>query len=228
MEEKALNESEERYEPVERYEPTPDVTADSRLREQLERAWYVPTGLIGWFSVVDHRTIGKRYIVTAFCFFIFAGLLAALMRIQLAVPNNHFLGPDLYNQVFTTHGTIMMFLFAVPVMEAMGIYLVPLMVGARNLAFPRLSAYSYFTYLIGGLIDRYGFSPAAMGAWSMTETLSYAAAMFVIWTRSCSYTGTADSGSTRKIMRALRRLGACAAATRIAELAASDQVPSRV
>ena len=152
MEEKALNESEERYEPVERYEPTPDVTADSRLREQLERAWYVPTGLIGWFSVVDHRTIGKRYIVTAFCFFIFAGLLAALMRIQLAVPNNHFLGPDLYNQVFTTHGTIMMFLFAVPVMEAMGIYLVPLMVGARNIAFPRLNVFSYFVYLFGGVM----------------------------------------------------------------------------
>jgi cytochrome c oxidase subunit I+III len=138
--------------PDERIEPVPDASADARLREALERSWYVPKGFIGWFCVVDHRTIGKRYIVTAFGFFAVAGILAALMRIQLAVPNNHFLGPDLYNQVFTTHGTMMMFLFAVPVMEAMGVYLVPLMLGVRNVAFPRLNTYSYFVYLVGGLM----------------------------------------------------------------------------
>jgi cytochrome c oxidase subunit 1 len=82
--------------------------------------------------VADHKTIGRRYIVTAFGFFIFAGVLAALMRVQLAVPNNHFVGPDLYNQLFTVHGTMMMFLFAVPVMEALGVYLVPLMVGTAQ------------------------------------------------------------------------------------------------
>src|SRR5918992_708348 len=90
--------------------------------------------------------------VTALGFFVFAGLLAGLMRLQLAVPGNRLLGPDLYNQVFTVHGTMMMFLFAVPVMEAMGIYLVPLMVGARNIAFPRLNTFSYFVYLFGGLM----------------------------------------------------------------------------
>ena len=84
--------------------------------EQLERTWYVPKGVVGWFSVADHRSIGVRYIVTALGFFVFAGVLAGLMRIQLAVPGNRFLGPDLYNQVFTVHGTMMMFLFAVPVM----------------------------------------------------------------------------------------------------------------
>jgi cytochrome c oxidase subunit I+III len=120
--------------------------------QHLERTWYVPRGVIGWLSVADHRSIGKRYIVTAFGFFIFAGLLAAMMRVQLAVPENRFLGPDLYNQVFTVHGMTMMFLFAVPVMEAMGIYLVPLMVGARNIAFPRLNTFSYFVYLFGGLM----------------------------------------------------------------------------
>ena len=120
--------------------------------EVLERTWYVPRGLVGWFSVADHRTIGIRYLITAFGFFLFAGVLAALMRIQLAVPENRFLGPDLYNQMFTTHGTMMMFLFAVPVMEAMGIYLVPLMVGARNVAFPRLNTYSYFVFLFGGVM----------------------------------------------------------------------------
>jgi len=142
----------DRAQPLVRLEPPLDDAAETRLRRELERTWYVPRGIIGWFSVVDHRTIGKRYIATAFGFFIFAGILAALMRVQLAVPDNHFLGPDLYNQIFTTHGTMMMFLFAVPVMEAMGIYLVPLMVGARNIAFPRLNAFSYYLYLFGGLM----------------------------------------------------------------------------
>ena len=73
------------------------------------------------------------------------------MRIQLARPENRFLGPDLYNQVFTTHGTTMMFLFAVPIMLGLGVYLVPLMVGTRNVAFPRLNAFCYYVYLIGGL-----------------------------------------------------------------------------
>ena len=110
------------------------LTPDARA---LERTWAVPRGPLGWFRVVDHRSIGRRYIATAFGFFVFAGVLAALMRLQLAVPDNHFIGPDLYNQIFTVHGTTMMFLFAVPVMEAMGMYLVPLMVGTRNIAFPR-------------------------------------------------------------------------------------------
>ena len=137
---------------VERVVPLPAAADDERLRRELEQTWYVPRGWIGWFSVVDHRTIGKRYIATAFAFFIFAGLLAALMRLQLAVPNNRLLGPDLYNQVFTVHGTMMMFLFAVPVMEGLGIYLVPLMVGARNVAFPRLNTFSYFVFLFGGVM----------------------------------------------------------------------------
>ena len=72
------------------------------------------------------------------------------MRIQLARPRRRPVGPDLYNQVFTMHGTVMMFLFAVPVMEALGVYLVPLMLGARNIAFPRLNAFSYWVYLFGG------------------------------------------------------------------------------
>jgi cytochrome c oxidase subunit I+III len=128
------------------------VDEETRIRVELERSWAVPRGLIGWLSVVDHRSIGRRYLVTAFVFFVLAGVLAALMRIQLAFPENTFLGPDLYNQIFTIHGTAMMFLFAVPVMDAMAIYLVPLMVGSRNLAFPRLNTYSYFVYLFGGVM----------------------------------------------------------------------------
>ena len=129
-----------------------DEVEESRIRRELEKTWAVPRGVIGWFSIVDHRSVGKRYLVTAFVFFLLAGILAALMRIQLAFPENRFIGPDLYNQRFTVHGTAMMFLFAVPVMEAMAIYLVPLMVGARNVAFPRLNTYSYFVYLFGGVM----------------------------------------------------------------------------
>jgi len=117
----------------------------------LEKTWRDPPGLIGALSALDHKTIGKRYIVTAFAFFAGAGLMAALMRIQLSRPENTFIGPDLYNQLFSTHGTVMMFLFAVPVMQGMAVYLVPLMIGARSVAFPRMNAFAYWIYLFGGL-----------------------------------------------------------------------------
>src|SRR5207244_11895602 len=92
-----------------------------------------------------------RYIVTGFCFFVLGGIEAALMRIQLAKAENNFLNPDLYNQIFTMHGSTMMFLFAVPIMLGMGVYFVPLMIGTRNVAFPKLNAYGYFVYVAGGL-----------------------------------------------------------------------------
>ncbi|HZU29384.1 MAG TPA: cytochrome c oxidase subunit I [Bryobacteraceae bacterium] len=117
----------------------------------LDRSWAPPQGLLGWFRQVNHQNIGKRYIVTAFIFFILGGIEALLMRLQLAQPQNRLLNPDLYNQIFTTHGSTMMFLFAVPVMEGMGVYLVPMMVGTRNVAFPRLNAFGYYMYLFGGL-----------------------------------------------------------------------------
>ena len=119
--------------------------------ERLERVWRDPPGLLGWFSHVDHKSLGRRYLVTAFAFFLLAGILAALMRLQLSRPDNAFLPPDLYNQIFTTHGTTMMFLFAVPVMQGLGIYFLPLMVGARSIAFPRLVAFSYWMFLFGGI-----------------------------------------------------------------------------
>src|ERR1700761_8478973 len=100
-------------------------------RARLERTWADPHGARGWFMHVDHKSIGRRYLVTAFAFFLIGGVLAALMRLQLSQPDNTFLTPDFYNQVFTTHGSTMMFLFAVPVMQGLGIYFVPLMVGAK-------------------------------------------------------------------------------------------------
>jgi cytochrome c oxidase subunit I len=129
----------------------PDFTGPE-LHAKLEETWRDGPGLLGWISSVDHKSIGKRYLVTAIVFLALGGLLAALMRIQLSGAGREFLGPDRYNQIFTMHGTTMMFLFAVPVMDAMAIYLVPLMIGARNTAFPRLNAFSYWMYLAGGAL----------------------------------------------------------------------------
>jgi len=125
---------------------------DEVLREQLERVWAHPTGWRGVLMAVDHKVIARRYIATAFVFFFLAGALALLMRLQLSRPESGLIGPDRYNQLFSMHGTTMMFLFAVPVMEAVAVYLVPLMCGARNICFPRLNAYGYWVYLFGGIM----------------------------------------------------------------------------
>jgi cytochrome c oxidase subunit I+III len=122
------------------------------VADALERTWRTPSGWRGFFTTVDHKIIARRYIVTAFVFLALGGILGLVMRLQLARPEARYLDPDLYNQIFTMHGSNMMFLFAVPVMQAMGVYLVPLMVGTRNIAFPRLNAFSYWIYLAGGLL----------------------------------------------------------------------------
>jgi cytochrome c oxidase subunit I len=122
----------------------------AQLTALLLRLWRTPDGWLGSLTSVDHKVIGKRYILTAFAFLVLGGLLAVLMRLQLAGAERKVLSPDLYNQVFTMHGSTMMFLFAVPVMEAFAVYFVPLMVGTRNIAFPRLNAFSYWIFLFGG------------------------------------------------------------------------------
>ena len=122
------------------------------LEAALAETWRTPPGLWGALATVDHKIIGRRYIFTAFAFLALGGVLAILMRLQLAQPEARVLGPDRYNQIFTMHGANMMFLFAVPVMEAVAVYLVPLMVGTRNIGFPRLNAFSYWMYLAGGLL----------------------------------------------------------------------------
>jgi cytochrome c oxidase subunit 1 len=122
------------------------------LKRALASTWSAPPGLWDVLSTVDHKVIGRRYIATAFVFLALGGMLSLLMRLQLAQPEARFIGPDRYNQIFTMHGSNMMFLFAVPVMQAMAVYLVPLMVGTRNIAFPRLNAFSYWIYVAGGLL----------------------------------------------------------------------------
>jgi cytochrome c oxidase subunit I+III len=137
--------------------PLADLTtrAGSEDEAGLAQLWetFKPKpGLWGWITTVDHKSIGKRYVWTAFLFFLLSGLNAGLMRLQLAMPDNHLINPDRYNQIFTVHGTGMMFLFAVPIMTAFALYLVPLMLGTRDLTYPRLNAYGYWTFLTGGVL----------------------------------------------------------------------------
>ncbi|MCC8392277.1 cytochrome c oxidase subunit I [Paraburkholderia sp. MMS20-SJTR3] len=145
-----------------------DASADTRAL--LADTWSDPPGVLGWFSAINHKTIARRFIVTTFVLFVLAGLLAMVMRTQLARPNNHLVGPDFYDQLFTMHGTTMMFLFAVPVMQAVAGYLVPLMIGARSVAFPRMNAYAYWVFLFGGLTLYIAF---ALGAGPRSGWFSY-------------------------------------------------------
>jgi len=125
--------------------------APSDRHKALEVIWGAAPGW-GQFAAVSHTVIGRRFILTAFFFFVVGGLLAMLMRAQLATPRSAFLEPEVYNQIFTMHGTVMMFLFVMPMLEGIAMYLLPKMLGARDLAFPRLSAYGYWCFLFGGII----------------------------------------------------------------------------
>lgn len=109
------------------------------------------SGMAAWIATTDHKKIGVLYMVTAFAFFLMGVAEALLMRTQLATPRNTLLGPEAYNQVFTMHGTTMIFLFLMPMLAGIGNYLVPLMIGARDMAFPRLNAFGYWLFLFGGL-----------------------------------------------------------------------------
>jgi cytochrome c oxidase subunit I len=124
----------------------------ARLAARLDRTWRRPSGFVGWLATVDHKEIGRRYIVTALAFLALGGVLSLIMRLQLASPDNNLVGAQRYNELFTMHGTTMMFLFAVPVMEGVSVYVIPLMLGTRATAFPRLNAFSYYMYLFGGLL----------------------------------------------------------------------------
>src|SRR5690349_19820227 len=124
----------------------------ARLEARLERAWRRPPGILGWLATVDHKEIGRRYIVTALLFLALGGVLALAMRVQLARPDSAFIGAQRYNELFTMHGSTMMFLFAVPVMEGVAVFIIPLMLGTRSTAFPRLNAFSYYMYLFGGIL----------------------------------------------------------------------------
>jgi len=112
---------------------------------------------LAWISTVDHKRIGIMYLLTTMVFFCIGGIEALLIRIQLARPGNTFLSPDAYNQVFTMHGTTMVFLVVVPLLLGLANYLTPLMIGARDMALPRLNAFSYWVFLLGGILLYFSF-----------------------------------------------------------------------
>jgi cytochrome c oxidase subunit 1 len=155
-----------------------------------------PTGLLGWITTADHKRIGLLYMVTAFAFFLFGGLLAEGMRAQLQTPNNNLVATDTFNQMFTMHGSIMMFLFAGPFAFGLANYLVPLQIGAPDMAFPRLNALSYWLFLGGGLIMVSGFltsSGAANFGWfayaPLTESIRSPGPGADLWILGVGLTG---------------------------------------
>ncbi len=101
---------------------------------------------------VDHKELGLMYIGTALIFLVVAGLMAVAIRLQLAVPNNTLLAPEVFNRFFTMHGTAMVFLVGMPILAGLGNYLVPLMIGTRDMAFPRLNAFGYWMFVFGALL----------------------------------------------------------------------------
>jgi len=155
-----------------RHTPAPPMSAIAR-HKALERIWGTPGGW-GALSAVNHSTVGLRFIITSLAFFLIGGVLAMLIRAQLAGPETDFLSAAAYGQVFTMHGTVMMFLFAIPLIEGLALYMLPKLLGARDLAFPRLSAFGYWCYLFGGsmLILALVAGAAPDSGWFMYTPLS--------------------------------------------------------
>src|SRR5688500_9269955 len=125
---------------------TESQTLRERPRPQITTREVAPAsrGWTSWITTTDHKRIGILYLYTTFVFFLLGGVEALLMRIQLGAPDNTFLDPVTYNQLFSLHGTTMIFLFVVPIMAGFANYVLPLMIGARDMAFPRLNALSYW------------------------------------------------------------------------------------
>src|SRR6201997_1255836 len=124
----------------------PQVLTAEVTRPRQSKRW------VDWVTTTDHKKIGIMYLVTTFVFFMLGGVEALLMRVQLAEPSNTLLSGERYNELLTLHGTTMVFLFVVPVMAGFGNYFVPLMIGARDMAYPRLNALSYWLLLAGGIV----------------------------------------------------------------------------
>src|ERR1035441_5485010 len=134
-----------------------------------------------WLTTVDHKKIGIMYIVYALIFLVLSGAQALLMRIQLAVPNNHFVSPQIFNRLFTMHGSTMVFFVGIPILFGFGNYLIPLMIGARDMAFPRLNAFSFWISAFGGILlylsyfagsGLYGAGSAPDVGWFASATLT--------------------------------------------------------
>ena len=145
-----------------------------------------PTGIMSWIMTVDHKRLGIMYLVTAVVFFIIGGIEALIIRSQLAVPGSTLVNPDAYNQIFTMHGTTMVFLAVMPLNSGFGNYFVPLMIGARDMAFPRINALGYWLFLFGGILlyssfflggapdaGWFGYAPLSERAYSPTNGVDF-------------------------------------------------------
>jgi cytochrome c oxidase subunit I+III len=158
---------------VEPLEHAPPLALQRAQAERLREAWKSPSG---WrrLSDVNNSVVGVWYTATTFAFFLFAGMLALLIRSQLAVADNDLVPADLYNQAFTVHGSVMMFLFAIPIFEAIAVLLLPQLLGARDLPFPRLSAFGFWCFVLGGifLCGSIFVDAAPRGGWFMYPPLT--------------------------------------------------------
>ena len=118
---------------------------------------HAESGLWSWVTTIDHKRIGLLYGTTAFAFFLIGGLEALVMRLQLIRPDNTLVSPDFFNQLFTMHGTTMIFLAVMPLSASFFNFVIPLMIGARDVAFPRLNAFSYWVFLFGAVFLNLSF-----------------------------------------------------------------------
>ncbi len=129
----------------------PETDSPQQVKRRLTEIWSDDAGTPGFFSSVDHKRVGHRYLVTSFVFFLIGGIQALMMRTQLAAPNANVLSPELYNRMLTMHGTTMFFLFLGTIISAWGNYIIPLAIGARDMAYPRLNMFSYWVFLFAGI-----------------------------------------------------------------------------
>ena len=146
------------------YERIPEIAEadhNSAIARGLEALWETKPGIVGWFSTVDHKQIGIRYIVTAFLFLLAGGIEALILRLQLARPELHVLTPEQYDQLFTMHGITMILWYAFPVLTGFSVYLQPLLLGTRDMAFPRLNAFTYWIFLSSGILLYASFAVGA-------------------------------------------------------------------
>lgn len=155
------------HEPFRRRPETGSAPQGSEQEQRLRAIWETKPGWRGFLTTVDHKKIGLRYIITAFAFLFLGGAEALLMRLQLARPNQTLLTPEQYNQLFTMHGVTMIFLYALPVLSGFSNFLWPLMLGSRDMAFPRLNALSYWVFVFAGLFlySSFPFGQAPNAGW---------------------------------------------------------------
>jgi heme/copper-type cytochrome/quinol oxidase subunit 1 len=125
--------------------------SSTAVSARLTFLWETPATLWGTLTTVDHKTLGKRYLFTSMVFLLAGGVEALIMRLQLAQPGLKLLSPETYDQIFTMHGSTMIYWYAAPILSGFSVYLVPLMIGARDMAFPRANAFSYWTFLFSGI-----------------------------------------------------------------------------